>query len=105
VVDNSGMHKAKAAEQWWAHHPRFALLWLPMYCPRANPGERVFGDIHDKGTRNHKRKRLCDLVKDVEWHVQAHGPWQYKLSRLYDAPEVTAAVENIAAKKQPKVAA
>jgi putative transposase len=105
VVDNYCIHKAKAVEQWLASHPRFELLWLPTYCPRANPIERAFGDVHDKCTRNHKRKRLRDLVRDVERHVQAHGPWPYKLSQLYDAPAVTAAVERIAAEKQPKRAA
>jgi putative transposase len=105
VVDNYCIHKAKAVEQWIANHPRFELLWLPTYCPRANPIERVFGDVHDKCTRNHTRKRLRDLVQDVERHVQENGPWQYKLSRLYEAPEVTAAVEHIAAEQQPKRAA
>jgi hypothetical protein len=44
-------------------------------------------------------------VQDVERHVQENGPWKYKLSRLYDAPEVTAAVERIAAEQQLKTAA
>ena len=105
VVDNYCIHKAKAVAQWVASHPRFELLWLPTYCPRANPIERVFGDVHDKCTRNHTRKRLRDLVQDVERHMQENGPWQYKLSQLYDAPEVTAAVEHIAAEKQAKIAA
>jgi hypothetical protein len=105
VADNYCIHKAKAVEQWLASHPRFALLWLPTYCPRANPIERAFGDVHDKCTRNHKRKRLRDLVQDVEQHMQANGPWQYKLSRLYDTPEVTAAVERIAAETRLKIAA
>ena len=105
VVDNYCIHKAKAVQQWLASHPRFELLWLPTYCPRANPIERAFGDGHDKCTRNHKRKRLRDLVQDVEQHIQANGPWQYKLSHRYDAPEVTAAVANIAAEKQAKIAA
>jgi transposase len=48
VVDNYCIHKAKAVEQWLADHPRFELRWLPTYCPRANPIERVFGDVHDK---------------------------------------------------------
>ena len=99
------MHKAKAVTQWLASHSRFEILWLPTYCPRANPIERVFGDGHDQCTRHHKRKRLCDLGQDVEQHRQAKGPWQYKLSRLYDAPEVTAMVKHIATEKQPKVAA
>jgi transposase len=105
VVDNYRIHKAKAVEQWLANHPRFELLWLPTYCPRANPIERAFGDVHDKCTRNHKRKRLRDLVQDVEQHIEENGPWQYRLSQLYEAPEVTAAVENMAAEKRAKIAA
>jgi transposase len=105
VVDNYRIHKAVAVEQWLMSHPRFVLLWLPTYYPRANPIERAFGDVHDKCTRNHTRKRLRDLVQDVERHVQENGPWQYKLSRLYEAPEVTAAVERIAAEQQLKTAA
>jgi hypothetical protein len=91
--------------QWVARHPRFALLWLPTYCPRAHPLERVFGDVPDQGTRNHKRKRLRDLGQDVERHMAENRPWQYRLSQLYEAPAVTAAVENIAAEKQAKRAA
>src|SRR5262252_3148771 len=105
VVDNYRIHKAKAVEQWLARHPRFALLWLPTYCPRANPIERVFGDVHDQCTRNHKRKRLRALVRDVERHVKENGPWQYQLSQLYDAPEVTEAVAALAAEQHPKIAA
>lgn len=105
VVDNYCIHKAKAVEQWLASHPRFTLLWFPTYCPRANPIERAFGAIHDKCTRNHKRKRLRDVVRDVERHLRQNGPWLYKLSRVYEAPEVTAAVERLAAEHQEKIAA
>jgi putative transposase len=105
VVDNYKIHKAKAVEQWLATHPRVTLLLLPTYCPRANPIERAFGDVHDCCTRNHQRKRLPDLVADVEDHLQWNGPWQYKLSDLYYEPAVTAAVEKIAAEEHPTVAA
>jgi transposase len=105
LVDNYCIHKAKAVEQWVNKHPRFELLWLPTYCPRANSLERAFGDVHDKCTRNHKRKRLRDLVSDVAGHLQENGPWLYKLSRVYDEPEVTAAVECILAKQQANIAA
>src|SRR5687767_12018486 len=101
----AGMERSHPCKLGLANHPRFELLWLPTYCPRANPIERVFGDVHDKCTRNHKRKRLRDLVKDVERHVQENGPWRYHLSQLYDDPEVTAAVEAIVAETQPKMAA
>jgi putative transposase len=105
VVDNYKIHKAKDVAQWLATHLRVTLLWLPTYCPRANPIERAFGDVHDCCTRNHQRKRLPDLVADVEEHLQLNGPWKYKLSDLYYEPAVTAAVQKIAAEEETEVAA
>ena len=100
VVDHYGIHKAKAVARWLVAHPRFKLLFLPTYCPRANPLERAFGDVHDKCTRNHQCKRLEDLVWDVERHLSTNGPWPYHLSQLYYTPEVTAAVERISHEQQ-----
>ncbi len=60
---------------------------------------------HDTCTRNHKRQRLRDVVQDVERHIQENGPWRYNLSQLYQAPEITAAVEQIAAEAQARIAA
>ena len=105
VVDHDKIHKAKAVAQWLAAHPRGRLLLLPTYCPRAHPIARAFGDVHDCCTRNHQRQRLPDLLADVEDHLHVNGPWQYKLSNLYDEPAVTAAVENIAAEERTTVAA
>jgi putative transposase len=96
VVDNYGIHKAKAVERWLAEHPRFELLFLPTYCPQANPIERAFGDVHDQCTRNHHRHRIEELVGDVEQHLSTNGPWHYKLSHLYFTPEVTTAVARLA---------
>jgi transposase len=93
VADNAKIHHAAVVEQWLAAHPRFELLYLPTYCPRANPIERAFGDVHDKCTRNHTRKQMRHLVQDVEQHLAVNGPWPYALSDLYYTPEVTAAVE------------
>ena len=95
VVDNYKIHKAQAVLTWLAQHPRFEMVYLPSYCPRANPIERAFGDVHDKCTRNHKRKRLRDLVGDVVWHLQVNGPWRYRLSELYYTPEVTEAIAEL----------
>jgi putative transposase len=101
VVDNYGIHKAAAVKQWLSGHPRFELLFLPTYCPRANPIERCFGDVHDKCTRNHRRKRIRDLVKDVDRHIETNGPWAYKLSEIYYTPEVTAAVRKLETAELP----
>jgi transposase len=97
VVDNSKIHYAGEVEKWLAAHPRFHLLFLPTYCPKANPIERAFGDVHDKCTRNHTRKRMWRLVRDVEQHLQVNGPWPYALSEIYYTPEVTTAVQALMA--------
>jgi transposase len=95
VADNYKIHKTPEVESWLEKHQRIEMLWLPTYCPRANPIERVFGDVHDKCTRNHKRKRIRDLVCDVERYLREYGPWQYTLSEIYYEDEVNAAMELI----------
>jgi hypothetical protein len=105
VVENSCRHTAHAVAQGVASHPRCAFRWFPTDCPRAHPMARVCGAVHDKCTRHHTRKRLRDLVQDVAQPREAHGPWQSRLSQLYDAPAGLAAVEHIAAEKQAKIAA
>jgi transposase len=104
VVDNYRIHTAKAVVEWLAQHPRFELVFLPSYCPRANPIERAFGDVHDKCTRNHKRKCITDLVSDVVWHLKGNGPWRYRLSEIYHAPEVDRAVAELLAAEKLKAA-
>jgi transposase len=104
VVDNYRIHTAKAVQEWVGRHPRFELVFLPRYCPRANPIERAFGDVHDKCTRNHQRKQLAELVADVVWHLKRNGPWRYKLSEIYYTPEVDAALGELVAARQLKAA-
>jgi putative transposase len=104
VADNYRIHKAKVVEQWLKNHARFEIIWLPSYCPRANPIERAFGDVHDKCTRNHKRTRIDELVSDVRWHLKRNGPWRYQLSSIYYTPEVDAAVAELMAAENLKAA-
>ena len=104
VVDNYGIHKAKAVALWLAAHPRFEVVWLPSYCPKANPIERAFGDVHDKCTRNHKRTTLGELVADVRRHLRWNGPWRYRLSEIYYAPEVEAALAELKTAQELKAA-
>lgn len=105
VVDNVKIHSCNAVKQWLSTHPRIELVFLPTYCPEANPAERVIGDMHDKCTRNHKRKRLWDLIEDIKIHFAVNGPWKYKLSHIYYAAEVTKAVEKIRALQRMPAAA
>ena len=104
VAHNDKIHKAKLVERWLTQHSRFRLLFLPTYCPRANPIERCFGDLHDKVTRNHRRKRMRDLVADVGRHLIRNGPWHYRLSEIYYAAEVTRAFKRQAALPSSAVA-
>lgn len=92
VADNAKIHKAEEVTKWLAAQPRFELLSLPTYCPRANPIERALGDVHDKCPRNHPRRRMWHLVQDVEQQLPVNGPWPYALSEIYYPPEVIAAV-------------
>lgn len=105
VVDNFKIHHAKAVTTWLADHPRVTLLFLPSYCPQANPIERVFGDVHDKCTRNHKRTRLDEIVTDVKEHFEVNGPWKYQLSEIYYTSAVTAEVERLAQLDEEEAAA
>ena len=105
VADNYKIHKAKAVGEWLARHPRFELLWLPTYCPEANPIERAFGDVHDKVTRNHTRKQLHWLLWDVKEHFRKNGPWRYKVPDIYYEPEVTNAVIELSAEAMDGIAA
>jgi hypothetical protein len=101
VVANAKIPHAGEVEKWVAAHPRFEVLYLPTSCPQANPIERAFGDVHDKCTRNHTRKRMWHLVQDVKHQLRSNGPWPYALSELYYTPEVTAAVQALRAAETP----
>jgi len=97
VADPAKIHTAVKVQQWLVAHPRFEWLYLPPSCPRANPIERAFGDVHDTGTRPHSRTRLWPLVQDALQHLRGNGPWRYVLSEIYYTPEVTAAVAELQA--------
>lgn len=95
VVDNFRIHQAKVVQDWLSRHGRIKLLFVPTYCPKANPIERLFWEVHDKCTRNHRRRKIEQVVEDVETHLKTNGPWRYKLSAIYYTAEVTAAVKDL----------
>jgi len=105
VADNYKIHQAKAVGAWLAQHPRVEILWLPSYCPKANPIERACGDVHDKCTRNHTPKQLHWLIWDVKQHLAHNGPWEYKLPELDYEPEVEAELTKLYCESNLRVAA
>jgi hypothetical protein len=74
IVENDCRYKATAVAQRLASHARFAVIWLPTYCLRANLSEQACGDVHDKCIWNHTRKRRHELVKDGELPMLENGP-------------------------------
>jgi len=70
VADNDSIHTARDVRRWLARHPRFVLLWLPRYCPKANPIERVFGDRHDQITRHHHHRTLSPLLAEAQQYLR-----------------------------------
>jgi putative transposase len=50
----------------WGH--RIVLHYLPKYAPETNPIERVWWQLHETLTRNHRCSTIEELLDDVyEW--------------------------------------
>jgi transposase len=66
ILDNYKIHKSQQTMTALASFGgRIKLHFLPPYCPDHNRIERVWKDLHDNVTRNHRRQRLVDLVQDI----------------------------------------
>lgn len=52
IMDNVGIHHAKATTAWLAAHPQVHQLFLPRYSPNDNAQERVWGWVRDEVCRN-----------------------------------------------------
>jgi transposase len=70
VLDNYKIHSAKyvqaALRQWGA---RITLHFLPPYCPDHNRIERLWKDLHDNVTRNHRCANIDDLLREVRHYL------------------------------------
>ena len=66
VLDNYAIHKGRQAQAWLRDRGvRVRLHFLPPYSPNDNPIERVWQDLHANVTRNHTRRALAWLLRDV----------------------------------------
>ena len=78
-------------------------LWLLL---RVDDAELPVHDLDRLVGRALDALFMCTRSAYCLWNdVRANGPWLYKLSRLYQEPDVTAAVERITAEAQAKKAA
>jgi transposase len=71
ILDNYGIHdslqvrlalKSAAAK-------RLRLHFLPPYCPDHNRIERIWKDLHDNVTRNHRCATMAELMSDVRLYL------------------------------------
>jgi transposase len=65
ILDNFGIHKSHLARAWLAHNPKFELLFQPVYHPWVNEIERLWKQLHDTVTRNHRHDNMAKLMNAV----------------------------------------
>ena len=66
IVDNYIIHKSKKTQKALAKFgDKFVLHFLPPYCPNDNKIERLWKDLHDNVTRNHRCESIDELMEEV----------------------------------------
>ena len=71
IVDNYKIHKSRATQLALAAlEGKVELHFLPPYCPDANRIERLWKDLHDNVTRNHRCRTINQLMKKVRAYLQ-----------------------------------
>lgn len=86
VLDNYIIHKSRAVQRYLEDSTnRVVLHFLPPYSPNDNPIERLWKQMHDHVTRNHRHPTIETLIKDVEvflHHVQPFPGTQVSTLRI-----------------------
>jgi putative transposase len=63
ICDNAKCHTSdEVAVYLWEHRERIELHLLPKYSPDCNPIERVWWNLHDRITRNHRCETMEELL-------------------------------------------
>lgn len=75
ILDNYRIHKSAAVAHWLGSHPKFKLLFQPVYYPWVNRIERLWKVMHDTVTRNHRRHTLYALCQDVKRFFEVVQPF------------------------------
>lgn len=70
ILDNYRIHDSHAVQAALAAWGgRIKLYFLPPYSPNENRIERVWKDLHDNVTRNHRCRTLTELVQQVTTYL------------------------------------
>ncbi|MFT5417687.1 MAG: transposase, partial [Gammaproteobacteria bacterium] len=54
IADNYIIHKSNLALAWLKQYPKFEILFQPAYQPWVNDIEKLWKQLHDNITRNHR---------------------------------------------------
>ena len=76
IVDNFGIHTSKRTRAFVeSTGGKLVLHFLPPYAPQYNRIERVWKQVHDNVTRNHRCASIEELVKEVDDCLKAISPY------------------------------
>ena len=75
IVDNYIIHKGHLATAWLRHNPKFQLLFQPAYQPWVNDIEKLWKQLHDVVTRNHRYATMAQLMDAVRAFMRAATPF------------------------------
>ena len=74
ILDNFIIHKSKKTQAVLAQmNDRVELHFLPPYCPDDNDIERVWLDVHNNVTRNHRCRSMRKLLRHVDGYLHARN--------------------------------
>ena len=76
VLDNFIIHKSKRTLRWLAAlADRVVLHFLPPYSPESNVIERLWKQLHDHVTRNHRHRAIEPLMEAVDDFIEGAQPF------------------------------
>lgn len=76
ILDNYIIHKSRQTLKWIAQFgTRFALHFLPPYSPEHNVIERLWKQMHDQVTRNHRHATMDSLMAAIYEFLESAQPF------------------------------
>ncbi len=75
ILDNYIIHKSRKTLAWLRKHPKFELLFQPVYSPWVNVIERLWNALYETITRNHRCQHLWQLLRKVKRFMETASPF------------------------------
>ena len=75
IVDNYTIHKSGITRCFLSHNRKFRLLFQPVYHPWVNEIERLWKQLHDNVTRNHRFTTMKRLMQAVRHFLDTVSPF------------------------------